>query len=74
LTESATHGELPGLLEAAGVETNLIGPLARFGSLVLETNRRFNVTGAKSAADLAPHIVDSLTIVPFVREPYVDIG
>jgi 16S rRNA (guanine527-N7)-methyltransferase len=74
LTESAAHGELRGLLEAAGVETNLIEPLARFGSLVLETNRRFNVTGAKGAADLAPHIVDSLTVVPFVREPYVDIG
>jgi 16S rRNA (guanine527-N7)-methyltransferase len=74
MTVSEPRAELRELLEAAGVEAPLIEELARFGELVLETNRRFNVTGAKNAIDLAPHIVDSLTIVPFVREPYVDIG
>jgi 16S rRNA (guanine527-N7)-methyltransferase len=74
LTDSPALGELRALLEAGGVAATLAERLARFGSGVLETNRRFNVTGAKTAADLAPHIIDSLTVVPFVREPYVDIG
>jgi 16S rRNA (guanine527-N7)-methyltransferase len=74
LTDSTAQRELRALLEAAAVEAQLIEPLARFGALVLDTNRRFNVTGAKTPVDLAPHIVDSLTVVPFVREPYVDIG
>jgi 16S rRNA (guanine527-N7)-methyltransferase len=70
----AAFDELRALLEAAGVEEAHRDALARFGDLVLATNRRFNVTGAKSAAELAPHIVDSLTVVPYVRVPYVDIG
>jgi 16S rRNA (guanine527-N7)-methyltransferase len=74
LTGGAPRDELRGLLEACGVEGGLAEPLARFGALVLETNRRFNLTGAKSAAEIAPHIVDSLSVVPYVREPYVDIG
>jgi 16S rRNA (guanine527-N7)-methyltransferase len=68
------HDDLRALLEAAGVEAHLLDPLARFGERVLETNRRFNVTGAKSAQELVPHILDSLSVVPFAREPYVDIG
>jgi len=62
------------LLEAAGVEAALRAPLARYGELVLESNRRFNLTGAKTAQELAPHIVDSLSVVPLVREPLVDVG
>jgi 16S rRNA (guanine527-N7)-methyltransferase len=62
------------LLEAAGVETRLIEPLARYGMRVLEANRRFNLTGAKSADELSLHLIDSLSVVPYVREPYVDIG
>jgi 16S rRNA (guanine527-N7)-methyltransferase len=65
---------ITGLLEAAGVEPRLIAPLAAYGELVLETNRQFNLTGAKTPEELAAHLVDSLTVVPFVREPYVDIG
>jgi 16S rRNA (guanine527-N7)-methyltransferase len=74
VNDASVYEELRVLLEAARVETRLLEPLARFGELVLDTNRRFNVTGAKTAADLAPHIVDSLTVVPWIREPYVDIG
>ncbi len=62
------------LLEAAGVEARLIAPLSRYGTLILETNRRFNLTGAKDPDELVPHLVDSLTVVPFVREPLVDVG
>ncbi len=68
------NAELEALLTAAGVEPHLIAPLARYGASVLEANRTFNLTGAKSPSDLAPHIVDSLTVVPFVAESLVDVG
>ena len=66
--------ELGTLLENAGVDAALIPRLAHYGELVLEANRSFNLTGAKTLGELAPHIVDSLSVVPFVREPYVDVG
>jgi 16S rRNA (guanine527-N7)-methyltransferase len=68
------HEELEGRLEEAGLEAPLCATLARFGGLVLEANHRFNLTGAKTAAEFAPHLLDSLTVVPFLREPYVDVG
>jgi 16S rRNA (guanine527-N7)-methyltransferase len=68
------RAQLTALLESAGVETHLISPLAHFGELLLETNRRFNVSGADTPEELAPHIVDSLSIVKYVEEPLVDVG
>ncbi len=65
---------LEGLLDRGGVEPQIRAVLARYGALVLEANRRFNVTGAKSAEELATHLVDSLTVAPYLREPYVDVG
>jgi 16S rRNA (guanine527-N7)-methyltransferase len=62
------------LLAQAAVESRLLMPLARYGALVLETNRAFNLTGAKSPAELVPHIVDSLTITSFVRDALLDAG
>jgi 16S rRNA (guanine527-N7)-methyltransferase len=40
----------------------------------LESNRKFNLTGAKTEAEFAEHLLDSLTIVPYVTGPYVDVG
>jgi 16S rRNA (guanine527-N7)-methyltransferase len=65
---------LAALLEAAGVETRLVDPLSRYGQLLLETNRRFNVSGAETPQELAPHIIDSLSISSYVHEPLVDVG
>jgi 16S rRNA (guanine527-N7)-methyltransferase len=65
---------LAALLADAGVEAPIVDPLAHFGALLLQTNRRFNVSGADSAEKLVPHLLDSLTIVPYVRGPLVDIG
>jgi 16S rRNA (guanine527-N7)-methyltransferase len=62
------------LLERAGIAPLLRERLALYGTLVLEANRRFNLTGAKSADELTQHILDSLTVVPFAHEPYVDVG
>lgn len=70
----SAEDELFALLDDAGVAPELRAPLSRFGALVLEANRRVNLTGAKSAAALAEHLLDSLTVVPHAREPYVDVG
>ena len=73
--QPSRRGEgLETLLGRAGVEARLIAPLARYGKLVLEQNQRFNLTGAKSPEELAEHLLDSLSVAPYVREPYVDVG
>lgn len=68
------RAELEDLLIAAQIEERFIAPLAQYGALVLESNRQFNLTGAKSAAEFAPHLVDSLTIAPYVEGSLVDVG
>jgi 16S rRNA (guanine527-N7)-methyltransferase len=70
----SAEAELSALLEDAGVAPALGVALSRYGALVLEANRRVNLTGAKSPAALAPHLLDSLTVASHVREPYVDVG
>jgi 16S rRNA (guanine527-N7)-methyltransferase len=74
LPSEASATALEALLACTGVESRLTAPLARYGALVLEANRRFNLTGAKSPAALTDHLVDSLSLLPYVREPYVDVG
>ncbi len=71
---SSPNDELCALLEAAGIAAPLRASLSRYGNLVLDANRRVNLTGAKSAAALAAHLLDSLTVVPYVHEPYIDVG
>ncbi len=66
--------DLTTLLEAAGVLAPLIPRLAEFGALLLEANRTTNLTGAKNSVDLLPHLVDSLTLVPWVGVTHVDVG
>jgi len=48
--------------------------LALYARLVLGGNAQFNLTGAQSDAELAPHIADSLTVLPYLQAPYIDIG
>lgn len=61
-------------LRQAGVDEAFVESLGLFAELVLEENRRFNLTGAKSAAELLVHLLDSLTVAPFIATPYVDVG
>jgi len=68
------EAELARLLGAGGVADPLVPRLAEYGARLLETNRKVNLTGAKSAAELAPHLIDCLTVVPYVVDPIVDIG
>jgi 16S rRNA (guanine527-N7)-methyltransferase len=66
-------GELASLLRAHGVGRR-VSELAEYGALVLEANRRFNLTGAKTAGELAEHLLDSLSVAPYVGDPLVDVG
>jgi 16S rRNA (guanine527-N7)-methyltransferase len=65
---------LPQLLEAAGIEPGVRDRLTQYGRLVLETNRSVNLTGAKSEDDLAPHLLDSLSLLPFLGADLIDVG
>lgn len=68
------RAQLADLLAAAGVDARYLERLAHYGELFLETNRRFNVSGADTPEELAPHILDSLSIAPYVQSPLVDVG
>ena len=62
------------MLAQAGVRAGLCDSLAEYGAMLLDVNRRVNVTGAQSAEELLPHLLDSLTLETYVRGPLVDIG
>lgn len=61
-------------LEEAGLHGPALERLAAYGALLLDANRKFNLTGAKTAAELVPHLTDALSIVPYVWESVVDVG
>jgi 16S rRNA (guanine527-N7)-methyltransferase len=65
---------LPDLLDAAGVEPGMRDRLTRYGRLVLETNRSLNLTGAKTEDDLAPHLLDSISLLPYLGTDLIDVG
>lgn len=69
-----TAGALQALLGEVPLEPDRADVLARYGAFVLDTGRRFNLTGAKSPDEFVSHLLDSLTVVPYVREPYLDVG
>jgi 16S rRNA (guanine527-N7)-methyltransferase len=68
------HDALVTALRAAGVDADLGERLATYGALLLEANRRVNLTGAKDAAALLPHLLDALTLAGDVSESLVDVG
>ena len=72
--DASERAQLANLLEHAGVEPRIIDSLALFGALLLDTNRRFNVSGPETPQALMPHILDSLSIAPYVEESFIDIG
>jgi 16S rRNA (guanine527-N7)-methyltransferase len=59
-------------LLAAGVAAEYVPRLAAYGALLLGS--RANVTGAKDPAAVAGHLVDSVSLLPYVREPFIDVG
>jgi 16S rRNA (guanine527-N7)-methyltransferase len=61
-------------LRTAGVDDELAGRLAVYAALVLEANRRLNLTGAKDGTAFAAHILDALTLRDDVESPLIDVG
>ena len=61
-------------LRVAGVADELAGRLAVYAAMVLDANRRLNLTGAKGGASFAAHILDALTLRADVEEPLIDVG
>lgn len=61
-------------LRAGGVEDPLAERLAVFAALVLDASRRLNLTGSKTGAAFAEHILDALTLRGDVAGPLVDVG
>jgi len=59
---------------AEGVAADLAERLATYGVLLLEATRRVNLTAARTAEALVPHLLDALTLAPFVRGALVDVG
>ncbi len=76
MSAAGTEAELAGLLVAGGVASDVAARLAAYGALLLDANRRVNLTGAGDVAALLPHLVDSLTLVPLVvpGRTLVDVG
>jgi 16S rRNA (guanine527-N7)-methyltransferase len=58
----------------AGVDDDLAVRLAVYAALVLDANRRLNLTGAKDGAAFAVHILDALTLREDVESPLIDVG
>ncbi len=48
--------------------------LERYVALVLERNAIQNLTAARTPDAVFEHVRDSLSVVPYVREPFVDVG
>ena len=61
-------------LAAAGVDAALGERLAIYSALVLDANRRINLTGARDGAAFAEHLLDALTLRHEVRGELVDVG
>ncbi|MDB5069048.1 MAG: methyltransferase GidB [Candidatus Eremiobacteraeota bacterium] len=59
---------------AAGVAEDLAARLATYTALVLHANCRLNLTGAKTGAAFAAHILDALTLRNDVTGPLIDVG
>ena len=61
-------------LRTAGVDEGLAARLAVYAALVLDANRRVNLTGAKDGVAFAAHILDALTLRADVETPLIDVG
>jgi 16S rRNA (guanine527-N7)-methyltransferase len=66
--------EAVAVLRNAGIDDELGQRLAIYAALVLDANRRLNLTGAKTGAAFAAHILDALTLRNDVASPLIDVG
>lgn len=62
------------VLREAEIDDPLATRLSTYAALVLDANRRLNLTGAKDGTALAAHILDALTLRGDVAAPLIDVG
>ncbi len=76
MAEADPTDALAAVLREQGVEPGLAARLAGYGAFLLDANRRVNLTGANDATALVPHLLDALTLVPFIEpgSTLVDVG
>jgi 16S rRNA (guanine527-N7)-methyltransferase len=65
---------LAAALATLDVDARVARALERYVELLLERNNVLNLTGAKDDASAFEHVRDSIALLPYVREPLVDIG
>jgi 16S rRNA (guanine527-N7)-methyltransferase len=61
-------------LQEAGVVPETSLALSEYGALLLEANERSNLTGARTPEAVLSHLIDSLTVLPYVVDPLIDVG
>jgi 16S rRNA (guanine527-N7)-methyltransferase len=72
---SADEAAIGAVLRAEfGVPEPLAARLAAYGALLLEANRKLNLTAARDPAAVAAHVADALTLAGDVDGELVDIG
>lgn len=63
-----------GALARHGAPQSALERLARYGELLLEGNRRVNLTAARTPEAVAEQVADAFALVPLVHGPLVDVG
>jgi 16S rRNA (guanine527-N7)-methyltransferase len=62
------------LLAEQGIAPGWVPRLSAYGAIVLKANRDFNLTGAGGPDELLSHLLDSLSVLAWVRDDLVDVG
>ncbi|MDQ2908184.1 MAG: 16S rRNA (guanine(527)-N(7))-methyltransferase RsmG [Candidatus Eremiobacteraeota bacterium] len=61
-------------LDLPPLQPSVRDALDRYCELLLQCNASLNLTAARSPAEVAEHVSDSLRILPYVAFPLVDVG
>jgi 16S rRNA (guanine527-N7)-methyltransferase len=61
-------------LARRGASQPALDRLARYGELLLDANRRVNLTAARTPDAVAEQIADAFALAPLVHGPLVDVG
>ena len=59
---------------SASLDATQRAALERYAALLLRRNAAQNLTAARTLEAVADHVHDSLSLLPYLREPFVDVG
>jgi 16S rRNA (guanine527-N7)-methyltransferase len=74
VVSSPMHEPSAGPSELEGLAPALHAKIERFVDRLLERNASVNLTAARTRDAIFDHVRDSLSIAPYLGEPFVDIG